>query len=59
LVAANPFSAPYLEVKRKILRHELPSGVFHQKPTNDGGAEPPVAAAAVAPEDAPDPAAAH
>lgn len=31
LVAANPFSAPYLEAKKKKLSHELPSGVFHQK----------------------------
>ncbi len=34
LVAANPFSAPYLEVKKNKLQHELPSGVFHQRPAN-------------------------
>lgn len=45
LVAANPFSAPYLEVKKRKLQHELPSGVFHQRPDHDG-------------DDAPDPAAA-
>ena len=37
LVAATPFSAEYLEVKRRRMQHELPSGVFHQKPTNDSG----------------------
>jgi GTP cyclohydrolase II len=35
LVAANPFSAPYLEAKKKKLRHELPSGVFHQPPKEE------------------------
>ena len=33
LVAANPFSQSYLEVKKKKMRHELPSGVFNPKPT--------------------------
>jgi GTP cyclohydrolase II len=28
IVAANPFSASYLEVKRRRLRHDLPSGMF-------------------------------
>jgi GTP cyclohydrolase II len=32
VVAATAFSAPYLEVKKRKLRHELPSGVFHQEP---------------------------
>lgn len=51
LVAANPFSAPYLEVKKRKLQHELPSGVFHQRPANgsppngDGGDAPDPAAA--------------
>lgn len=54
LVAANPFSAPYLEVKKRRLQHELPSGVFHQRPANslppndsdhDGGDAPDPAAA--------------
>jgi GTP cyclohydrolase II len=45
LVAANPFSAPYLEVKKKKLQHELPSGVFHQRPEHDGGDAPDPAAA--------------
>ncbi|MFO0566947.1 MAG: GTP cyclohydrolase II [Polyangiaceae bacterium] len=35
LVEANPFSAGYLEVKKKKMRHELPSGVFNQKPETD------------------------
>ncbi len=39
LVAATPFSASYLEVKRRRMQHELPSGVFHQKPTNDSGSD--------------------
>ncbi len=29
LVDANPFSAGYLEVKRRRMAHELPSGIFH------------------------------
>lgn len=49
LVAANPFSASYLEVKRRRMQHELPSGVFHQKPIGGGSDE----------EESPDPAAAH
>jgi GTP cyclohydrolase II len=32
LIQPNAHSAPYLEVKKKKLRHELPSGVFHQPP---------------------------
>ncbi len=55
LVAANPFSAPYLEVQKRKMRHELPSGMFHQKPT-----PPPTSEAAEAETaNAPDPAAAH
>lgn len=51
LVAANPFSQSYLEVKKKKMRHELPSGVFHQKPEP----EPEHGEGS----DSPDPAAAH
>jgi GTP cyclohydrolase II len=29
LVAANPFSASYLEVKRKRMQHDLPSGIYN------------------------------
>ena len=36
-VRANPFSASYLEVKKSRMQHELPSGVFHQKPTPEDG----------------------
>jgi GTP cyclohydrolase II len=36
LVAANPFSAPYLEVKRRRMRHEIPSNALNAKV-----AEPP------------------
>jgi GTP cyclohydrolase II len=50
LVAANEFSQAYLEVKKKKMRHELPSGVFNPKP------EPPVADGD---SDVPDPAAAY
>ncbi|MCC6898190.1 MAG: GTP cyclohydrolase II [Polyangiaceae bacterium] len=48
LVAANPFSQSYLEVKKKKMRHELPSGVFNQKPEpepTDGSESPDPAAA--------------
>ena len=48
LVAANPFSQSYLEVKKKKMRHELPSGVFNQKPEpepSDGSESPDPAAA--------------
>lgn len=48
LVAANPFSQGYLEVKKKKMRHELPSGVFNQKPEpepSDGSESPDPAAA--------------
>lgn len=31
LVAANPFSASYLEVKRKRMQHDLPSGIYNPK----------------------------
>ncbi len=55
LVAANPFSASYLEVKRRRMQHELPSGVFHQKPANGGTASN----AGGDGEESPDPAAAH
>jgi GTP cyclohydrolase II len=57
LVAANPFSASYLEVKRKRMQHDLPSGIYNlklsassngngngnAKPASDSveGAEPP------------------
>jgi GTP cyclohydrolase II len=44
LVAANPFSAPYLEVKRKRMQHDLPSGIYHPKVSASGngdGGEPP------------------
>jgi GTP cyclohydrolase II len=30
-IAANPFSAPYLEVKRRRMQHELPSNPFNTK----------------------------
>ncbi len=41
LVAANPFSAPYLEVKRRRLHHELPSQPHSSKPpSNDDGDAP-------------------
>lgn len=52
LVAANPFSAPYLEVKKRKLQHELPSGVFspvgdhearHQRPDGDDAPDPAAA----------------
>ena len=48
LVAANPFSASYLEAKRNKLHHELPSGVFHPgpEPTPDEGSDEPDPAAA-------------
>jgi GTP cyclohydrolase II len=41
LVAANPHSASYLEVKKRKLQHELPSGVF---PPVGGDAPDPAAA---------------
>lgn len=43
LVAANPFSAPYLEVKRKRMRHDLPSQPYNpaQNSAGDGGGESP------------------
>jgi GTP cyclohydrolase II len=53
LVAANPFSAPYLEVKKNKLQHELPSGVFHQRPAN---VSPPPSGNDHDGDDAPDPA---
>jgi GTP cyclohydrolase II len=34
-VAANPFSAPYLEVKRRRMQHELPSSPFHGEPSRE------------------------
>jgi hypothetical protein len=40
LVAANPFSASYLEVKRKRMQHDLPSGIYNAKitaPSNGNG----------------------
>jgi GTP cyclohydrolase II len=39
LIAANPFSAGYLEVKRRRMQHELP-GNGSGSPTN-GNSEPP------------------
>ncbi|GMV16980.1 MAG: GTP cyclohydrolase II [Polyangiaceae bacterium] len=50
LVAANPFSQSYLEVKKKKMRHELPSGVFNQKPPEPEHPDD---------TESPDPAAAH
>ena len=38
LVAANPFSATYLAVKRHKMQHELPSGIF-QPPTPPDSSE--------------------
>ena len=48
LVAANPFSQAYLEVKKRKMQHELPSGVFNQKPEPEPteGSEGPDPAAA-------------
>ena len=37
-VAANPFSAGYLEVKRRRMQHELPSSPFNR---NRGGSDEP------------------
>lgn len=47
LVAANPFSHSYLEVKKKKMRHELPSGVFHPppEPEHSDDSDPPDPAA--------------
>lgn len=39
LVAANPFSAPYLEVKRRRLRHELPSQPHSATPPGEASGE--------------------
>ncbi|MEZ4224393.1 MAG: GTP cyclohydrolase II [Polyangiaceae bacterium] len=39
LVAANPHSADYLEVKKRRMQHELPSGVFEQPPEPDEDAK--------------------
>jgi GTP cyclohydrolase II len=41
LVAANPFSASYLEVKRKRMQHDLPSGIYNAKvaPAPNGNGE--------------------
>lgn len=36
LVAANPFSASYLEVKRRRMHHELPSQPYQSKPPATG-----------------------
>lgn len=44
LVQANPFSAPYLAVKRHKMQHELPSGIF----------QPPSPAQSAAEDDAED-----
>lgn len=44
LVAANPFSASYLEVKRKRMQHDLPSGIYNAKiaaPSNGNGESGP------------------
>jgi len=45
LVAANPFSAPYLAVKRQKMQHELPSGVFKAPEPEAGDDESPDPAA--------------
>jgi GTP cyclohydrolase II len=34
IVPANPFSAHYLEVKRRRMRHDLPSGIFTVSPVS-------------------------
>jgi GTP cyclohydrolase II len=39
LVAANPFSAPYLEVKRRRMQHELPSLALQPQPDTGSSAE--------------------
>jgi GTP cyclohydrolase II len=39
LVAANPFSAPYLEVKRRRMRHEIPSNTYNAKVVETPGGE--------------------
>jgi GTP cyclohydrolase II len=43
LVAANPFSAPYLEVKRRRMQHEIPSNAVNiavEAPADEGNGEP-------------------
>ena len=44
LVAANPFSAPYLEVKRRRMQHEIPSNALNARvespPTDEGNGKP-------------------
>jgi GTP cyclohydrolase II len=44
LVAANPFSAPYLEVKRRRMQHEIPSNALNSKvadpQSEEGSGEP-------------------
>jgi GTP cyclohydrolase II len=40
-IAANPFSASYLEVKRRRMRHELPSNAAHAKAPTEGDAPEP------------------
>ena len=48
LVAANPFSASYLEVKRKRMQHDLPSGIYSPNapaaPSGGGNGEAPPSA---------------
>jgi len=40
LVVANPFSAPYLDAKRRRLQHEIPSSAINPKVEPDTGKEP-------------------
>lgn len=39
VVPANPFSAHYLEVKRRRMRHDLPSGIFGVSPVSPSPAD--------------------
>ena len=50
LIAANPFSASYLEVKRRRMQHELPNNsVAHGTATTNGTASEPPASGHVSP----------
>src|SRR5688572_11032705 len=44
LVAANPFSAPYLEAKRRRMQHEIPSNALNARvenpPSDEGNGKP-------------------
>ncbi len=55
LVAANPFSASYLEVKRKRMQHDLPSGIYNPKVTAASNGN----AGSTESGEAPDPSATH